>query len=63
MASISLGPGANAHPMPIQPAHIKRIQIPKTGNFVSSPVAGGAGPRDAQQNFMGGYQVTSLGGT
>lgn len=63
VTSISLAPSANAHPMPIPPAHIKRIQMPKTGNFVSSPIAGGAGPRDGPQSFIGGYQVTSLGGT
>lgn len=49
--------------MPIPPAHIKRIQMPKTGNFVSSPIAAGAGAREGSQNFIGGYQVTSLGGT
>ena len=43
VTSISLAPGANAHPMPIPPAHIKRIQMPKTGNFVSSPITGGTG--------------------
>ena len=48
--------------MPIPPAHIKRIQMPKTGNFVSSPITGGTGQREGQ-GFIGGYQVTSLGGT
>lgn len=60
VTSISVGPG---HGMPLQTSHIKRLNHPKGGNFVSSPIAAGVGGRDAPSDFLAGYRVTSLGGT